>query len=235
MKTYLFGIMFSILLISANIPTSDSVFGKLVVTVNPEITPIAARQFPVIVGSVTDEASKPISNAKLKITFAKEVVTTSTDNNGNFRYESKMPSSPGHYQINVVATKEGYEKGFASSSYFVSSPTPVTYSKGTKGASLIVGNYTIYLGKVIEWNLETTCFVAFGDEYKRFLKTCDLYNMAPEDFKKPTKMISVLSVIKYNDDYRLFPVSIYYEAYKMKENDRTSFVDNTWKNHSIPT
>lgn len=222
------------MLLFTSVHVSDSILGKLVVTVKPETSPIRAKQFPVIVGTVTDEASKPVINAKVKITFAKEVITTSTDSNGNFRYASKIESSPGQYRINVVATKEGYDTGFGSSSYFVNAPPPVTYSKGTKGAPLTVGNYTVYLGKVTEWNLETTCFVAFGDEYRRFLKTCDLYTMAPEDFKKPTKMISVLSVIKYNGDYRLFPISVYYETYKMTENTRMSYADNTWKNYTAP-
>ncbi|HSD04410.1 MAG TPA: carboxypeptidase-like regulatory domain-containing protein [Nitrosopumilaceae archaeon] len=211
---------------------SDSAMGKLLVTVKPEKTPLSAREYPVIIGTVTDEASKPIGNAKVKLTFAREVITTTTDSNGIFRYESARPSSPGQYAINVVATKEGYGTGFGSSNYFVNTPAPVTYSKGTKGAPLTVGNYTVYLGKVTEWNLEDTCFVVFGDEYKRFLNTCDLYAMAPENFKKPTKMISTLAVMKHNDEYRLFPVSAYYDAVKRSENTKTQYVISTWNNYT---
>lgn len=232
MKTFFIGIVLGMILISANMQISDSTLGKLVVTVKPEKTPISARESPVIIGTVTDEASKPIGNAKIKLTFAKEVITTTTDSNGNFRYESVKPSSSGHYAINAIATKEGYGTGFGSSNYFVNAPAPVTYSKGTKGAPLIIGNYTIYLGKVTEWNLEDTCFVAFGDEYKRFLNACDLYNMATEDFKKPTKMISVLAVMKYNDEYRLFPVSVYYDTFKQSEDAKTQYVINIWNSHT---
>lgn len=213
---------------------SDSAMGKLLVSVKPEKTPLSSREYPIIIGTVTDEASKPIGNAKIKLTFAREVITTTTDSNGNFRYDSVKPSSPGQYAINVVATKEGYSTGFGSSNYFVNTPAPVTYSKGTKGTPLTVGNYTIYLGKVTEWNLEDTCFIVFGDEYKRFLNTCDLYNMAPEDFKKPTKMISVLAVMKYNGEYRLFPVAAYYDAIKQSEDSKTQYVINTWNHYAAP-
>lgn len=227
--------MLAVMLVFPNISTSDSALGKLIVTVKAEKTPLSVREFPVIVGTVTDEASKPIGNAKVKITFAKEVITTTTDSSGNFRYESAKSSSPGNYIINIVVTKDGYGNGFGSSNYFVNTAPPVTYSKGTKGTPIVIGNYTVYLGKVTEWNLETTCFVAFGDEYKRFLKTCDLYTMAPDDFKKPTKMISVLSVIKYDNDYRLFPISVYYDVYKQTNDVRTSFITNTWKNYTAPS
>src|SRR5574341_377974 len=117
MKTFFIGIVLGMILISANMQISDSTLGKLVVTVKPEKTPISARESPVIIGTVTDEASKPIGNAKVKLTFAREVITTTTDSNGIFRYESARPSSPGQYAINVVATKEGYGTGFGSSNY----------------------------------------------------------------------------------------------------------------------
>lgn len=234
MKIIVAGIILGVMLIFSNFNISDSTLGKLVVTVNPEKTPISEKQTPVIVGTVTNEASKPIENAKIKITFAKEVVTTSTDSNGKFRYESTLSTSPGNYMINVVATKDGYGTGFATSSIFVNTPAQVTYSKGTTGAPVSVGNYMVYIGKVTEWNLETTCFVSFGDEYKRFLKTCDLYAMAPSDFKKPTKMISVVTVIKYNDEYRLFPIGVYYETLKQAEDTRIQHVSNSWKNYVVP-
>ncbi len=226
--------MLSVILVFPSIASSDSALGKLIVTVKAEKTPLSVREYPIIVGTITDEASKPISNAKVKITFAKEVISTTTDSSGNFRYESAKPSSPGNYMINVVVTKDGYGTGLGSSSYFVNASPPVTYSKGTKGAPIVIGNYTVYIGKVTEWNLESTCFVAFGEQYKRFLKTCDLYNIAPDDFKKPTKMISVLSVVKYDNDYRLFPISVYYDTYKQNEDIRLSYIANTWKNYTVP-
>ena len=227
--------MLVVILIFPNLHTSDSTLGKLIITIKAEKTPLSVREFPVIVGTVTDEASKPINNAKVKITFAKEVITTTTDSNGHFRYESTKSSLPGNYIINVVATKDGYGTGFGNSNYFVNAEPIVTYSKGTKGAPLVTGNYTVYIGKVTEWNLETTCFVAFGEEYKRFLKTCDLYTMAPNDFKKPTKMISVVTVIKYDNSYKLFPISVYYTVYKQTDDIRLSYIINAWKNYVSPS
>lgn len=226
--------MLAVILVFPNVHTSDSALGKLIVIVKAEKTPLSVRDLPVIVGTVTNEASKPISNVKVKITFAKEVITTSTDSNGNFRYGSTKPSSSGNYMINIVATKDGYGTGFGSSSYFVNAESNITYSKGTKGAPLVTENYTVYIGKVTEWNLETTCFVAFGEEYKRFLKTCDLYTLATNDFKKPTKMISVLTVVKYDDNYRLFPISVYYDVYKQTYDGRLSYIIKTWENYTAP-
>jgi hypothetical protein len=236
MKIILVGIILGMLLVFSNIHVSNSYLQyNLLVTVKPEKTMINPNDFPVIVGKVTDEASKPVSNAHVMIAFGKEYVATTTDSSGNFRYQSAIPASSGDYIINVVVTKDGYNKGLASSSYFVNMPQQVTYSKGIVGSPITTtGNYTIYLGKVTEWNLETTCFVKFGNEYKRFLKTCDLYNLAPDDFKTDVKVISVLAVIKHNSEYRLFPISGYYNALKLNDTAKSNYIISTWNNYSVP-
>ena len=235
MKIIIAGIIFGMLLVFSNIHVSESYLQyNLLVTVKPEKTMINPNDFPVILGKVTDEASKPVSNARVMIAFGKEYVTTTTDSSGNFRYQSAIPASPGNYIVNVVVTKDGYNKGLASSSYFVNMPQQVTYSKGIIGSPITTGNYTVYLGKVTDWNLETTCFVKFGNEYKRFLKTCDLYNLAPDDFKTDTKIISVLAVMKHNSEYRLFPVSGYYNALKLNDTAKSNYIINTWNNYLAP-
>lgn len=235
MKIITVAVTLSILLVFSSMHVSDSaLFYQILVTVKPEKTPIKENEFPVILGSVTDEASKPIANASVKLTFAKEVVTTTTDTSGNFRYQSVIPASAGDYMINAAVSKSGYITGYASSSYFVNPPPPATYSKTITGLTIVSGNYTVYLGKVTEWNLETTCFVDFGNQYKRFLKTCDLYNLAPDDFKTDTKIIPVISVIQHNTDFRLFSVGVYYNAFQLSNNTLSKFIISTWKNYTAP-
>lgn len=235
MKIILVAIMFGMLLIVPNIHVSNSyLFWNLVVTVKPEKSSITNNEFPIITGKVTDEASKPIEGALVKITFAKEVVTTSTDQYGNFKYESVLPILPGYYMVNAVVTKDGYGTGLASSSLMVNPPHTVTYSRGITGDPIVAQNYTVYLGKVTDWNLESTCFVKFGDQYKRFLKTCDLYNLAPADFQTDAKVVHSVAVIKYNEDYGLFPVDDYFGALPLNSTAQFRYIDNIWANYTAP-
>jgi len=235
MKIILAGIILSMLLIFSNIHVSDSYLQyNLLVTVKPEKSPIKDTEFPIITGTVTDEASKPIVGALVKITFAKEVVTTTTDQYGNFKYDSVLPIFAGYYMINAVVTKAGYSTGLASSTLMVHSPPTVTYGRGITGDPIVTGNYTVYLGKVTDWNLETTCFVKFGDQFKRFLKTCDLYNLAPTDFKTDATVVHSLAVIQHNADYRLFPVSDYFNGLTLNNNAQYRYVENVWKNYTVP-
>ncbi len=233
MKIIVAGLILGLVLVLSSIHLSESsLFWNLIVTVKPEKNPINDTEFPTITGTVTDEASKPIQNALVKITFAKEVITTTTDSYGNFQYKSALLIDPGYYMINVMVTKDGYDTGYASSTIMVNSPTPITYNKGISGDPIVAGNYTVYIGKVTAWNLETTCFVKFGDQYKRFLKTCDLYNLAPDDFKTEDQVTHTLTVIQYNDEYRLFPVSNYYHALALVNDTQISYIASSWSNYT---
>ena len=214
----------------------------MLVTVQPEKSPIMEGDFPVIVGTVKDEAYKPVPDAKVLILFGSEAVTTTTDAAGNYRYQSAIPATPGIYEIDVTATKSGYYlKGQASSTYEVDSFQSMVNNNTTNngipfqavnGLPVQSGNYTVYLGKVTQWNLETTCFVAFGDKYVRFLKTCDLYNIAgPNSFSVDSQTYPPNTVIQYgNDTYKLFPQSVYNSAYFMANGTLNNFVANTWAN-----
>jgi len=236
LKIILAGIILGMLLIVSNVHVSESyLIWNLVVTVKPEKTPINYSEFPVITGTVTDEASKPIEGAHVKITFAKEVVTTSTDQFGNFKYQSVLPILPGYYMINAVVTKDGYSTGLASSNLMVNVPQAVTYTRAISGDPIVSGNYTVYLGKVTDWNLETTCFVKFGDQFKRFLKTCDLYNLIPADFQTDSVVVHSVAVIQHNGtDYRLFPGSDYFTAVSLNDTELSKYVYNVWGNYTAP-
>ena len=236
MKIILAGIILGMFLVFSNIHVSESYLQyNLIVTVKPQTTPIQDTDFPVIIGTVMDEASKPIEGAQVKITFAKEVVTTTTDQYGNFKYESVLPILPGYYMINAVVTKDGYNTGLASSTIMVNAPPSITFNRAISGDPIVSGNYTVYLGKVTDWNLETTCFVKFGDQFKRFLKTCDLYNLAPTDFQTDAAVVHSVAVFQHNDtDYRLFSASDYFTASTLNDTAQFRYIDNAWGNYTTP-
>ena len=214
----------------------------MLVNVKPETTPITQGDYPVIMGNVTDQAYNPVTNANVFILFGSEAVTTTTDNLGNFRYQSAIPSTPGTYEIDITVTKQGYIKQLASSTYTVNPYSTTTtignittsVSKTVTGLPVTSGNYTVYLGKVAQWNLETTCMVDFSNKYMRFLKTCDLYNLEPQDYQQDQPVIPVVTVIQYNNEYRLFPDNVYTESFYMDNGTLNSFVKSTWQSYVAP-
>jgi hypothetical protein len=236
-------VLVGLIIILSNLQLSDSILTyKMLVTVQPEKNPIMEGEFPVIVGTVKDEAYKPVVNANILILYGNEAVTTTTDKHGNYRYKSAIPAMPGTYEIDVTATKDGYIKGLASSMYHVDSflanrtaNVSTTPLKTINGLPVRTGNYTVYLGKVGQWNLETTCFVAFADKYVRFLKTCDLYNLEPAGtFQPDQKMIPMISVVQHDGTYRLFSQNVYDKAYYMNNDTLKTFIPATWANYTAP-
>lgn len=215
----------------------------MLVSVNPQKNPLMPGEFPVIVGNVKDQAYRPVPDATVFILFGSEAVTTTTDNKGNFKYTSAILQDPGTYEIDVTVTKSGYIKQLAKSTYTIKtySTTKITPANTTTaiantitGLPVFAGNYTVYLGKVAQWNLESTCFVDFSDKYMRFLKTCDLYNLNPQDFKIDQKVISMVTVIQHDDTYRLFPQSVYNKAFYLGNDTARNFVATTWQSYVAP-
>lgn len=128
MKTSLFlaMILSSVLLIhtaSAIVP-----MGGLVVMVKPEKNPLQSSEIPVLVGTVTNQASKPIANAQVSISTSYGTFGTFTDNDGKFRYQYENPVSPAQYLVNVKAQKGGYGIGLGSTTFFVNG-LPVSQSQ----------------------------------------------------------------------------------------------------------
>ena len=215
----------------------------MLVNVGPQTNPITQGDYPVIVGNVTDQAYKPVADATVLILFGSEAVTTTTDNYGNFKYQSAIPATPGTYEIDVTVSKTGYINALASSTYTVN-PYPTTkttqanvttaLSNTITGLPLSAGNYTVSLGKVTQWNLETTCFVDFDNKYMRFLKTCDLYNLAPADFQTDQQVVPMITVIQYNNTYRLFPENVYMSAYYLGNDTLNNFITETWHKYTAP-
>ena len=119
MKSYFFLIIIlsSVLLIHtvyAQVP-----MGSLVITVKPEKSPLESGEIPVLVGTVTDQANKPIGNATVNISTSYGTFGISTDNHGNFVYNYSNPVPPAQYLVNVKAQKSGYGMGLASTTFFV--------------------------------------------------------------------------------------------------------------------
>lgn len=216
-------------------PSESAISNKMLVSVKAEKDHITEGSFPVITGTVKNEAYKPIANANILIMFGTIIVSTTTDDQGNFQYQSATPSTHGVYEVDATATKDGYTKGLGTAIFTVS-PRPVeqTPTKTITGLPVEAGNYTVFLGRVAQWNLETTCFVDFSDRHMRFLRSCDLYSMAPEDFQTDQQIIPMVSVIHYNGTYRLFPESIYLKAANMQNGTLETFVAGTFANYTAP-
>ncbi len=111
--------MLSFVIFSATVSYANSTTGDLVTTAWPLNDPLEDGQFPIIVGNVKDQAGNPVSNAQVKVAFATDTVSSTTNNVGSFYIELKTPAQPGDYTVSVITTKEGYGMGIESTSYFV--------------------------------------------------------------------------------------------------------------------
>lgn len=93
--------------------------GSLVVTVKPENDTIEANEIPVLVGTVTNQASKPIADAQVSINTSYGTFFTVTDEDGKFRYQYPDTVKPAQYLVNIQAHKIGYGVGLSSTTFFV--------------------------------------------------------------------------------------------------------------------
>jgi len=102
--------------------------GSLVITVKPEKSPLESSEIPALVGAVTDQASRPITNSQVIISTSYGTFVTLTDSDGKFRYQYENPVGPAQYLVNVKAQKDGYGIGLASTTFFVHG-VPVSQSQ----------------------------------------------------------------------------------------------------------
>lgn len=118
MKTKLFlGVILSSLLIIHG--ASALPMGSLVVTVKPEKTSLEPNEIPVIYGTITDQASRPIADALVNISTSLGTDKVLTDSDGKFRYQYNESVSPNQYIVSVKAQKDGYGAGISKTSFFV--------------------------------------------------------------------------------------------------------------------
>lgn len=102
----LFGILALVILFS-NVQATNAALWDLLIDVRLEKSPLSVGDVPVIIGTVTDHAGKPISDAEIKIRLGQNSILTSTDSSGNFLAEfSDFDELPGSYIVNVYATSD---------------------------------------------------------------------------------------------------------------------------------
>ncbi len=114
-----YSIILLIVIFSTTVSYVNSTMGDLVTSAWPLNDPLEDGQFPIIVGNVKDQAGNPVSDAQVKIAFATETVSSTTNNVGSFYIELKIPAQPGDYNVSVISTKEGYGMSIVSTTYFV--------------------------------------------------------------------------------------------------------------------
>ena len=107
-------------LLFSNLPLSESVLWDLIIYVELEQSPLHFGDVPVVVGSVTDHASKPVSGAEVKVRLYSDSITILTDTTGSFKVEfSEFDGLPGNYIVNVMATTSDGKIGLASTEFQV--------------------------------------------------------------------------------------------------------------------
>jgi len=114
-----YSIILSLVIFSTTVSYAYSTMGDLVTTAWPLNDPLEDGEFPIIVGNVKDQAGNPVSDAQVKIAFATDTVSSTTNNVGSFYIELKTPAQPGDYTVSVISTKEGYGMSIVSTTYFV--------------------------------------------------------------------------------------------------------------------
>ncbi len=105
-------------LLFSNLPLSESVLWDLIIYVELEQSPLYVGDIPVVLVSVTDHASKPVSGAEVKVRLGSDSITILTDTTGSFRVEfSEFDGFPGIYIVNVMATTSDGKIGLASTEF----------------------------------------------------------------------------------------------------------------------
>ena len=117
MRTIVLALVLPLLLITSNALAIP--MGSLVISVKSEKGNIGIDERPVIEGTVTDQASRPVSDVLVNISTAAGTAGTKTDGGGKFRYEFSNSFQPGQYAVNVKAQKDGYGMGLKSTTFFV--------------------------------------------------------------------------------------------------------------------
>jgi hypothetical protein len=106
-----FSALLAVLLLATTTWASAATLWDFMIKAEFEESQIHLNEKPVISGIVLDHASKPVPGAEVKIRFAGVSVSTTTDDNGKFRYEFDQQTTSGVFSVVVSATKDNL-KGF---------------------------------------------------------------------------------------------------------------------------
>jgi len=105
-------------LLFSNLPLSESILWDLIIYVELEQSPLHFGEIPVVFGSVTDHAGKPVSGAEVKVRLGADSIIVLTDTTGSFRVVfSEFDGLPGSYIVNVMATTSEGKIGLASTTF----------------------------------------------------------------------------------------------------------------------
>ncbi len=146
---------------------------------------IELNDSPVIFGTILNHASKPVSGADVKIRFAGISVDTTTDSQGNFRYEFGQQLTPGAFSVSVSA-KIGNMKGFTTTTLRVGNDFSTFGDIYYKSQS--------YENKTIDDSLS-------GDPYKA-LKLKNYQKFIDDQNKRMQKQLSVESKMLAQEEKR---------------------------------
>ncbi len=109
----------AIILLGFTITSVSALYGDLIVNASMEKNPLQAGEFPIVMGTITDQNGKPITTALVKISSPEWTIWTVPDSTGNFRYEATKAAKEGNYTINILVTKNEYGNGIYSLEYSV--------------------------------------------------------------------------------------------------------------------
>ena len=119
-------------LITANTGAYAAKPWDLLITAKFEQSQISINETPILVGSITDQKGEPIFGAKVQIHFADSSVSTTTDEEGNFRYEFAKPQADGIFSAiisSTVADLKGFSKATIKVGTGVSTFDELYYSR----------------------------------------------------------------------------------------------------------
>lgn len=104
LKLAIIAVILGVILIMAHAGAYAAKPWDLIITAKFEQDQIAINEKPVLVGTITDQKSEPVFGAKVQIRFADRTVSTTTDEEGNFRYEFAESQNDGMFSANISAT-----------------------------------------------------------------------------------------------------------------------------------
>lgn len=115
-------IILGVILVFSATPSFAAKPWDLVIKAQFEEDQIEVNQRPLIYGSVTDQVGKPISGVEIKIRFADNSITTTADEDGNFKHEFGEQTSQGIFSVNISGTLYDL-RGFATTTLKVGKAT----------------------------------------------------------------------------------------------------------------
>lgn len=115
-------ILLGVILVTSTTYASATTLWDLLIKAEFEQDRIGLNESPVVFGKVLNHASKPVPNAEIKIRFAGDSVVTTTDSQGNFRYEFGPQTNHGTFSVSISA-KLNNLKGFTTTTLRIGEDT----------------------------------------------------------------------------------------------------------------